>query len=82
MQRRAIRSYSDVMYVVQALAKCLYPYYQDFEKPWIMAIYETAGITVERGEEPTLSQLYLVEAFLLDQLQQQHQEVERMLEYV
>jgi len=47
-----------------------------------MAIYETAGITVERGEEPTLSQLYLVEAFLLDQLQQQHQEVERMLEYV
>ena len=79
MQRRTIRSYSDVLYSVQALARCLYPYYQDYEKPWLATVYQTVGITVERGQEPTLSQLYLVQAFLLDQLQQQHQEVEEMM---
>ena len=77
LQPRRPRGYSDVLYQVRAMAMILYPY---FKPGWDVTLWRTAGIEVEIGEDPTLSQLYLVEAWLLDELQKMHEATEKILE--
>lgn len=74
---RTIRSYADVLYHVRALACACYPSYRqaNFES----MIWEEAGIDVPVGEDPTLSQLYLVEEWLLDQLNEMHEQTLMLL---
>lgn len=69
--------YVSVLYQVQALAKVVYPY---FTPGWHIALWETAGITVPVGEDPTLSQLYLVEEFLIAVLNEMHEQTLMLLE--
>lgn len=81
MVPRTPRGYSDVLYQVQGLAHVVFlrPATRDNGYSFMQALYREAGIEVEVGEEPTLSQLYIVEGWLLDKLQEVHQIIERML---
>ena len=81
MEPRTSRGYSDVLYQVQALAHVVFPRpaMRDNSYSFMQAIYRQAGIEVPVGEEPTLSQLYIVEGWLLDKLQEMHLITERML---
>lgn len=75
-------SYLSVIYQVQALAKVVYSHRrtggtgQDF----MAMVYETAGIIVPAGEDPTLSQLYLVEEYLIAVLNEMHEQTLMLLE--
>jgi hypothetical protein len=73
MNPRQIRNYSDCLYFVQAVANCVYPYAPPAEM-WRRGIFDAAGIPYT--DEPTLSQLYAINAFLLDELKKMHEQTE------
>lgn len=76
MEARQIRNYSDLLYAIQALANCVYPYTAPAEA-WRRGIFDEVAIPYT--DEPTVSQLYLIEAFLLDKLQEMHKQTEGLL---
>lgn len=79
---RKTNSYADVLYQVQALASVVYPFrtMRDAGRLFIESVYETAGIVVPVGEDPTLSQLYLVEEYLIAVLNEMHEQTLMLLE--
>ena len=81
MDARTPRGYSDVLYQVQGLAHVVFlrPATRDNGYSFMHALYREAGIEVPVGEDPTLSQLYIVEGWLLEKLQEMHLTTERML---
>lgn len=77
LEPRQTRQYSDVLYQVQGIAHVLYPW---FSPGFYAALWRTCGIEVEIGHEPTLSQLYVAEEFLLSELNDMHGRTEMLLE--
>lgn len=78
MKARTIRNYSDLLYSIQALANCVYPYFPPSEE-WRRGVFDEAGVPYT--DEPTIGQLYCIEAFLLDQLAKMHEQTERLMEH-
>lgn len=78
MKRRIHRKYGDVLYTVSALADVLYPCWHG-ALGWIDEVYATSGIQINPEEEPTIGQLYAIEAFLIDEIQKLHEETETLL---
>lgn len=77
MQARQNRNYSDVLYFVQCLANCVYPMFRPLED-WRRGVFDAVGIPYT--DEPTLSQLWLIEAFLIEKIAEMHQQTERLME--
>lgn len=74
---RPTKTYSDVLYQVHAIANALYVH---FRPGWYAALWRTCGLDVPIDQEPTLSQLYIAEEFLLSELNDMHQRTEMLLE--
>ena len=77
LQPRPVRTYSDVLYQVCSIASVLYVH---FRPDWHAALWRTCGLDVPIDQEPTLSQLYVAEEFLLSELNNAHQRTEMLLE--
>ena len=74
---RQNQDYSDCLYFVQALANCVYPYFRPIEQ-WRRALFDAVGMPYT--DEPTISQLWLIEDFLLEKIQEMHQQTEKLME--
>lgn len=76
MNQRNNRNYSDCLYFVQALANCVYPYEPPAET-WRRAIFDQAAIPYT--DQPTISQLWLLEAFLIENIDAIHRQTEQLM---
>ena len=76
MKPRQNRSYSDCLYFVQSLANCVYPD-QPPAETWRRGIFDAVGIPYT--DEPTISQLWLIEEYLLKHIQEMHNQTEVLM---
>ena len=55
----------------------VYPMYRPLEE-WRRGVFDAVGIPYT--DEPTISQLWLIEAFLIEKIAEMHQQTEQLME--